>query len=69
MKIDQRKAPGFGDFLLRQMERLYREYQGRPAGSIVSLPDSSAQRESPPGSAPGRLAHNSGFQQLAQQAE
>jgi ParB family transcriptional regulator, chromosome partitioning protein len=27
MNIDQRKAPGFGDFLLRQMERLYREYQ------------------------------------------
>jgi ParB family transcriptional regulator, chromosome partitioning protein len=27
MNIDQRQAPGFGEFLLRQMERLYREYQ------------------------------------------
>jgi ParB family chromosome partitioning protein len=27
MNIDQRQAPGFGDFLLRHMERLYREYQ------------------------------------------
>ncbi len=27
MNIDQRQAPGFGDFLLRHMDRLYREYQ------------------------------------------
>jgi ParB family transcriptional regulator, chromosome partitioning protein len=27
MNIDQRQAPGLGDFLLRHMERLYREYQ------------------------------------------
>ena len=27
MSIDQRSAPGFGDFLLRQMDRLFREYQ------------------------------------------
>jgi hypothetical protein len=33
MSIDRRVAPGFGEYLLSQMERLFAEYEMHHAGS------------------------------------